>query len=116
MATIATAAAPSLSFSERYLAPYRRITSSGQFIPEIDGFRFIAIFSVFLYHLAGDVLRNSPGAYVAALRPNVLFDVTQVLNVGVPIFFAISGFILGMPFAAAHLRKQRLVTPKKYFL
>ena len=116
MATTAAAPVPSLSFSERYLAPYRRVTSSGQFIPEIDGFRFIAIFFVFIYHLAGDVLRNSPPDYVAALPPNPLFAVTQVLDIGVPIFFVISGFILGMPFAVAHLRQQRPVPLKKYFL
>src|SRR6266851_1338134 len=28
----------------RFLEPYRRITSTGQFIPEIDGLRFLAIF------------------------------------------------------------------------
>ncbi len=116
MATIATGVTPSLSFSERHLAPYRRITSSGQFIPEIDGFRFIAIFSVFIFHLAGDVMRNSPLGYGASLRSNPLFAATQVLDIGVPIFFVISGFILGMPFAAAHLQQRRPVSVKKYFL
>jgi len=31
----------------------RRITSSGNFIPEIDGLRFIAILSVVLFHIYG---------------------------------------------------------------
>ena len=44
------------------LTPFRRVTSSGNFIPEIDGLRFLAIASVFLYHLAGDVMRHSSGA------------------------------------------------------
>jgi len=104
------------SFSARFLAPYRRITSSGQFIPEIDGLRFIAIFSVYIYHLAGDVLRHSSAGQNPALDGHWLFPVTQILNVGVPLFFVISGFILGMPFAAAHLRRQRPVPLKKYFL
>ena len=104
------------SFSERFLAPYRRITSSGQFIPEIDGLRFIAILSVYIYHVAGDVLRHSPAGTGLALDGNWLFSVTQILNVGVPLFFVISGFILGMPFAAAHLHRQRPVPLKKYFL
>jgi len=32
---------------------FKRITSSGSFIPEIDGLRFIAIASVVLFHLSG---------------------------------------------------------------
>jgi len=104
------------SLSARILAPYRRITSSGQFIPEIDGLRFIAIFSVYIYHLAGDVLRHSPAGAGLALNGHWFFSVTQILNVGVPLFFVISGFILGMPFAAAHLNRQRPVSLKKYFL
>lgn len=112
----ATAEIASSSFSSRFLQPYRRITSSGQFIPEIDGLRFLAIFSVFIYHLAGDVLRNSPAHYGQSLDSNWLFAVTQILNIGVPLFFVISGFILGMPFAAAHLRQKRPVSLKKYFL
>ncbi len=104
------------SFSLRFLEPYRRITSSGQFIPEIDGLRFLAIVSVFLYHLAGDVLRNSPADYRQSLDSNWLFAATQVMNIGVPLFFVISGFILGAPFAAAHLGKKGPVSLKKYFL
>src|SRR5271170_315592 len=104
------------SFSERFLAPYRRITSTGQFIPEIDGLRFIAILSVYIYHLAGDVLRHSTSGQNLALNGYWLFSVTQILNIGVPLFFVISGFILGMPFAAAHLRRQRPVSVRKYFL
>src|SRR5580692_2669668 len=104
------------SFSERILAPYRRITSTGQFIPEIDGLRFVAILSVYIYHLAGDVLRHSSEASNQALHGASLFEVTQILNIGVPLFFVISGFILGMPFAAARLEGKRPVSLKKYFL
>lgn len=105
-----------LSFSSRLLAPYRRITSTGQFIPEIDGLRFIAIFSVLIYHLAGDILRHSAPDLHVSLDHNWLFSVTQILNIGVPLFFVISGFILGMPFAASYLHRERAVPLKKYFL
>jgi len=104
------------SVSDRLLRPYRRITSSGQFIAEIDGLRFIAIISVYIYHLAGDVLRHSTAAENLAFHSHWLYSVTQILNVGVPLFFVISGFILGMPFAAARLHRQRPVSLKKYFL
>lgn len=101
-----------MSFSERFLGPYRRITSSGRFIPEIDGLRFFAIFSVFIYHLAGDVLRYGSPANASGL----LFRVTQVLNVGVPLFFVISGFILSEPFWASYQGEGRPVRLRKYFL
>ncbi len=104
------------SVSARFLEPYRRITSSGQFIPEIDGLRFVAIFSVFIYHLAGDVLRHTPQQNQPAVGSNLLLAVTQVLNIGVPLFFVISGFILSMPFAAACLHQRRPVSLTKYFL
>ncbi len=104
------------SFTERFLASYRRITSSGQFIPEIDGLRFLAIFSVYIYHLAGDVLRHSSTGANLALQGHWFYSVTQILNIGVPLFFVISGFILGLPFAAAHMHRQRSVPLKKYFV
>jgi peptidoglycan/LPS O-acetylase OafA/YrhL len=99
----------------RILAPYQRITSSGQFIPEIDGLRFIAIFSVFVYHLAGDILRHSPPQYGHSLQAHPLFNLTQQLSIGVPLFFIISGFILGLPFAT-RLEKGQSLSLKKYFL
>jgi peptidoglycan/LPS O-acetylase OafA/YrhL len=97
------------------LEPYQRITSGGQFIPEIDGLRFVAIFSVFIYHLAGDVLRHSQASYASTLRSNGLFLVTQVLNIGVSLFFVISGFILSLPFAQTQRDVRRPVSLKKYF-
>lgn len=110
-----TFSASSRSRVSGFLAPYRRITSTGQFIPEIDGLRFVAIFSVYIYHLAGDILRHSPHSQVQHLDGNWLFSVTQILNFGVPLFFVISGFILGMPFASAHLHRQQPVSMGKYF-
>src|SRR5690349_457011 len=99
----------------RFLEPYRRITSTGQFIPEIDGLRFLAIFSVYIYHLTGVVLRNSPLGYAQSLGSNWLLLVTQILNIGVPLFFVISGFILSLPFAEVHRHLRKPVSLKKYF-
>lgn len=100
----------------RFLEPYRRITSTGNFIPEIDGLRFIAIFSVYMYHLAGDVLRHSAPELSSNVTSDPLFSLTQVLNVGVPLFFVISGFILSLPFAEAHRNLRKPVSLKNYFL
>jgi peptidoglycan/LPS O-acetylase OafA/YrhL len=98
-----------------FLNPYQRITSGGHFIPEIDGLRFVAIFSVFIYHLTGDVMRHSQASYASTLRLNGLFLVTQVLDIGVPLFFVISGFILSLPFAQTQRNLRRPVSLKNYF-
>jgi peptidoglycan/LPS O-acetylase OafA/YrhL len=98
-----------------FLEPYQRITSGGHFIPEIDGLRFVAIFSVFIYHLAGDVMRHSQAGYASTLRSNGLFLITQVLNIGVPLFFVISGFILSLPFAQTQRNLRKPVSLKNYF-
>jgi peptidoglycan/LPS O-acetylase OafA/YrhL len=85
------------------LARLRRITTaSHRYMAEVDGLRFIAIFSVMLFHVfymashvPGVVLANSSLAFL-------LWPVTQGFR-GVQLFFVISGFILGLPFAAQHL-------------
>ena len=76
----------------------QRLTSSGKFIPEIDGFRFLAISSVILAHIVIIFLRNS--ARGLQLDP-ALDSVAVVLKrgtFGVEFFFVISGFILALPF------------------
>ena len=40
-----------------------RITSSGNFIPEIDGLRFVAIVSVVLFHLYGFIENKDGSVY-----------------------------------------------------
>ena len=42
---------------------FKRIISKGNFIPEIDGLRFIAVTSVFLFHLNGFLLVNDSNKY-----------------------------------------------------
>ena len=100
----------------RLLAPFQRITSSGKFIPEIDGFRFIAVLSVFIFHLAGTVATNSPSGQISTILSGPLKQVTNTLDIGVPLFFVISGFILGLPFAEAALKQQKQVGLRKYLL
>ena len=87
---------------------FRRITTQKRFIPEIDGLRFVAISSVVLLHL------------YAALSGRIIpqpWDMDSDLpKRGVELFFAISGFILGVPFASHKLLNAPGVNLKQYFL
>ena len=101
---------------------FQRSTNTQSFIPEMDGLRFFAIFTVLLYHM------NT--AYVKQLGMN-LTDWKDVvgsdsvfqlgwwfirLDVGVKVFFAISGFILSLPFFKAYLFDGKKVNVKEYFI
>lgn len=95
---------------------FKRITSSGNFIPEIDGLRFIAIASVILFHLCGFLIAKDTNQYTDTIDYSFLKHLLSHGHFGVPLFFVISGFILGMPFAKFHIAKGKAVNLKKYFL
>jgi len=96
-----------------FLDKYRRITTSGDYFPEIDGLRFIAIATVVLFHIIStihyDKIANVQG-----------FDAITLLYrngwQGVELFFAISGFIIGLPFAKQYILGGRKISYKSYFL
>jgi peptidoglycan/LPS O-acetylase OafA/YrhL len=77
---------------------FKRITSSGNFIKEIDGLRFIAILSVILFHISNYLIATHNEIYPDA-RFFYLKKILKSGSLGVPLFFIISGFILAMPFA-----------------
>ncbi|HUI64594.1 MAG TPA: acyltransferase [Bacteroidota bacterium] len=104
------------SFSGRLLAPFRRVTSSGSFISEIDGLRFIAIGSVVLFHLVVNLGFKSPAAYTVPSSGNLLAAVARHGFRGVELFFIISGFILAYPFASHWLLGRPRVHLGQYFL
>jgi peptidoglycan/LPS O-acetylase OafA/YrhL len=78
--------------------------TSGTWVPQIDGLRFVAIVSVILFHTLGE-LRYRTG-HPIAVQPRYELFVRLIENGdrGVLLFFVISGFILARPF----LRQYRL--------
>jgi peptidoglycan/LPS O-acetylase OafA/YrhL len=91
---------------------FQRQTSSGRnFIPEIDGFRFVAILSVVLFHIYGQTLRYYSTRFPAL--PSLMFHNGDR---GVRLFFVISGFILALPFARHHLLGSPAVSLRQYFI
>jgi len=99
----------SLRDIRRYLS---RESSSGAFIPEIDGLRFVAIFAVIFHHLNGYLL-----AKTAHQGPRgLLSDLCARGNYGVQLFFVISGFVIAYPFARAALAGTPPPGLRRYYL
>ena len=94
----------------------RRITRDGRWIPEIDGLRFIAIFSVLLFHLGGELANRSGRFIPIEARYARVFLAVGNGDRGVRLFFVISGMILAMPFARQFLTGAKKVSLRKYYL
>jgi peptidoglycan/LPS O-acetylase OafA/YrhL len=101
----------------RLLVRLSRETTSGRFIPEMDGLRFVAIAMVIVFHLNGYLLAKSSLHHLgSSSESDWLAQIAMVGFRGVELFFVISGFILGLPFAAQHLKNAAPVNLRKYYL
>ena len=92
-----------------------RITSSGRYIAEVDGLRFMAIMPVLIQHLSERMQRYSSIEWASPVNEDPIAFMASRGTIGVFIFFAISGFILGLPFAKYHLQAGRKVKLRTYF-
>lgn len=89
----------------------RRIITSNRFIPEVDGFRFIAILIVVISHVYGQCGPIPDGGAFEHTFRRAFSDGSR----GVFLFFTISGFILALPFARNHLQGGKKVHLLSYF-
>ncbi|MCE1255486.1 MAG: acyltransferase [Anaerolineae bacterium] len=101
-----------------------RVTSTGDFVAEIDGLRFLAIGMVFIYHLVGSYLSATgkmgttqvPG-WTEAGENSFLVKLVSQGKWGVELFFVISGFILAIPFASFYSGlENKKPSLKRYYL
>lgn len=102
-----------------WIARLTRITTSGRFIPEIDGLRFFAIMSVVLHHHHDWMLARLKIPYSVAIADpisNALTMAIKQMTIGVQLFFVISGFILALPFAEAAFDDKQRPGLGKYLL
>jgi peptidoglycan/LPS O-acetylase OafA/YrhL len=108
----------------KLLRHFQRKTASNSFIPEIDGLRFLAIITVLLYHLntvfskeIGLGLSNAMIEMGGAKSDFSLAWWWVRLDLGVKVFFAISGFVLALPFLKYYLGiSDKKVQLKSYFI
>lgn len=98
------------------LKSFRRITSNSSFIPEIDGLRFVAIITVVFLHTNTNFKRVYADSIPDWYLNSWIDTVFKTSGIGVDIFFTISGFILGLPFARHYLLCERKVNIKNYFI
>jgi peptidoglycan/LPS O-acetylase OafA/YrhL len=99
-----------------FLDRLRRVTRDGRWIPEVDGLRFVAISSVFLYHVMQAI---TLGSVRISDGQTGYWWIKQLLDHGdrgVMLFFVISGMILAMPFARSLLLGAKPVSLRKYYM
>jgi peptidoglycan/LPS O-acetylase OafA/YrhL len=102
----------------------QRKTNTTRFIPEIDGLRFFAIITVVLFHLNSALSRNvGLGSDLGISELGGKDSILQLgwwvirLDLGVKVFFAISGFVLALPFVRRGLLGEgKTIVIKDYFI
>jgi peptidoglycan/LPS O-acetylase OafA/YrhL len=100
--------------SKPFLEKFRRITSSGFYLPQVDGLRFLAIFMVVcIAHIPNFINRklfegNFLNSYWSQFSLEGVF--------GILFFFIISGFVLGHLFAKKYIHNNEKADLKSYYL
>lgn len=101
------------------ISTFRRTTSSKNFIPEIDGLRFIAIITVVIFHFHFLFSKEVAGIVTMDIEEAGITSAgwwLVRLDLGVKVFFAISGFILSIPFFNQYWFGGKKVNISEYFI
>jgi peptidoglycan/LPS O-acetylase OafA/YrhL len=100
----------------RLLTWLRKPDKGGQIVPQMEGARFIALAAVFFLHFDQALLATQTTVQPLGPFGDLLHLICGVGNFGVQIFFAISGFVLALPFAKQHIQAGRPVVMRQYFM
>jgi peptidoglycan/LPS O-acetylase OafA/YrhL len=100
---------------QKFFQKFKRVTYSTSYLPEIDGLRFLAVFSVVVImhipHYLDEIFYNKE-----VLEEGYWKNFVTAGGHGVDLFFVISGFILSLPFAKWRLNNGKKVSLKNYYL
>jgi peptidoglycan/LPS O-acetylase OafA/YrhL len=96
-----------------------RVTSTHDFIPEVDGLRFVALLPVLFLHSATHFLiwrgwRDFSGNWTT--NQGLILRAIGLGALGVQVFFVISGFVVALPFARHWLAGAPKPAPGRYFM
>jgi peptidoglycan/LPS O-acetylase OafA/YrhL len=101
---------------------FRRITSGGALLAELDGLRAVAILPVVLFHATMSLYLKGAEGQVSAIDPTAdpfqtpLGWLVSQGFLGVQLFFVISGFVVTLPFARARLLGDAAPSLKGFYL
>lgn len=101
-----------------------RVTSSGEYIPQIDGLRFLALLLIFSHHVFAAYLvhthrfgvQSLPRDWGLIYSRSPLISWALNLAIGIPLFCTISGFVLAIPFARKYFKGAPPPSRKLYLL
>lgn len=100
-----------------YFSKLQRPINPQKFIACIDGFRFFAIFTVCLLHLNNYYGRSINYDYYQGVKEiNSCSWFINRCGLGVELFFAISGFVIALPFFMHYLEGTKRPSLKSYFM
>lgn len=101
--------------ASRLFAWLRKPVAGGQLVPQMEGLRFVALWAVFFLHFNQVVITALAADARTGAMASTLSRLCGTGDFGVQLFFAISGFVLALPFAKWRLLDGRPVSLKRYF-